>query len=491
MKCLICNVSLKDGYICPKCGTDHSLYVKIQEAANAYYNRGLAKARARDLSGAAECLRTSLQLNKRSVPVRNLLGLVYYEMGDADLALKEWRLSRLLKFRNNPAEHYIRDLLEDTDEVNSYNNSIQKFNLALQTIQEDGNLDMGIIQLKKVINLNPRLLKAYQVLALVYIQTQQYAKAVAVLNRCLEVDRGNICARAYLNDLKIRRLVENKKVPLKAGEKERADVIIPTKVRDVGSYLLNAFYILVGVALALGIFWYAIVPQIRSEYESVNHYTADAYEGKIADLNQEVADLTDQLEELNGTIGDMQRSAEDAESTYQRHASDSEQELVNYDRMLEVMSLYITHDYLDIEDAFAEVSRRASSAEAYRDAYKVVQDNLSTDFTTDLLVWANYYRDTQDYATALAYYNAILEHGEDPNALYWAGMCHVYMGDPTLAAQCFESIGENFVETDFFEMAMEQLGAIRGTNPDVLKAQYRQQWQERQNNPENEEENTP
>ena len=65
------------------------------------------------------------------------------------------------------------------------------------------------------------------------------------------------------------------------------------------------------------------------------------------------------------------------------------------------------------------------------------------------------------------------------------------MGDPTLAAQCFESIGENFVETDFFEMAMEQLGAIRGTNPDVLKAQYRQQWQERQNNPENEEENTP
>lgn len=83
MKCYACNCRLSpDRDTCPKCGADIRLYRKIIYASNQYYNLGLARAKARDLTGAAECLRTSLQLYKKNISARNLLGLVYYEMGE-------------------------------------------------------------------------------------------------------------------------------------------------------------------------------------------------------------------------------------------------------------------------------------------------------------------------------------------------------------------------------------------------------------------------
>lgn len=480
MNCCNCDVTLTKDHICPNCGTDYSLYVQIQELSNQYYNDGLMKARARDLSGAAECLRTSLQLNKRNVPARNLLGLIYYEMGDADLALKEWNISRVLKFRNNPADKYIEELFSDTDSVNSYNNSIQKFNLALENVQEENNIDMAIVQLKKVININPRLLKAYQLLALLYIKTGQYAKALAVLNRCLEVDRGNICARAYINELKTRKLVQDKKERLTAGEKERADVVIPTKVRDVGTYISNALYILLGVALALGIFWYAIVPEIRGEYESVSRYTASTYEGKISDLNKEVTELTNQVEELTDTIEEMEKDSEEAREDYEEHTSNSESIIADYNKLLDVFALYVNHDYMKIEEAFDQIALRDSEEVAYQDMYRLVRDNIQNQMPTQLLVWANYYRDSGDFAHAAEYYDKVLTYRQDANTLYWAGVSYQNLNERDKAVGYYTIVAENYVETEFFEPAVEQIAALHGGDADALKAQYRQQWADRQ-----------
>lgn len=480
MNCSNCDVSLTKNHICPNCGTDYSLYVQILELSNGYYNDGLMKARARDLSGAAEKLRISLQLNKRNVPARNLLGLIYYEMGDADLALKEWNVSRMLKFRSNPANKYVEELLSDTESVNSYNNSIRKFNLALQNVQEENNIDLAIVQLKKVININPRLLKAYQLLALLYIKTGQYAKALAVLNRCLEVDRGNICARAYINELKTRKLVQDKKERLTAGEKERADIVVPTKVRDVGTYVSNGLYILLGVVLALGIFWYAVVPEIRSEYESVSRYTASEYEGKIADLNREVTELNDEIDELNDTIEEMEKDSEEARADYEENTSNSEGIIADYNKLLDIFALYVNHDYINVETAFDELSLRDSEEAAYQDIYRQVRDNIQTEMPIQLLVWANYYRDSGDYQHAAEYYDQVLTYQQDANTLYWAGVSYQNLNNKDKAVSYYTMVAENHVETEFFEPAVEQIAALHGGNADTLKAQYRQQWQERQ-----------
>ena len=64
------------------------------QLSNLYYNQGLERAGVRDLTGAVTKLRQSLLLNKRNTAARNLLGLVYLEMGEVVAALREWLISQ-------------------------------------------------------------------------------------------------------------------------------------------------------------------------------------------------------------------------------------------------------------------------------------------------------------------------------------------------------------------------------------------------------------
>ena len=81
---------------------------RCQLIANGYYNQGLEKARIRDLSGAAECLKKSLHFNKYQTDARNLLGLIYYEMGETAESLVQWVISQNLQPEHNRAEVYLR-----------------------------------------------------------------------------------------------------------------------------------------------------------------------------------------------------------------------------------------------------------------------------------------------------------------------------------------------------------------------------------------------
>lgn len=82
MLCYNCGRSLSEHDFCTSCGADVSIYKKIMHLSNRFYNDGLEKAQVRDLTGAINSLRQSLKLNKNNIKARNLLGLVYFEMGE-------------------------------------------------------------------------------------------------------------------------------------------------------------------------------------------------------------------------------------------------------------------------------------------------------------------------------------------------------------------------------------------------------------------------
>ena len=107
MYCYNCGCRLSEHDFCTSCGVDVARYKQIVYASNMYYNDGLAKAKVRDLSGAVTSLRQSLKFNKNNVDARNLLGLVYFEMGEAVPALCEWIISKNLKPEKNVADDYI------------------------------------------------------------------------------------------------------------------------------------------------------------------------------------------------------------------------------------------------------------------------------------------------------------------------------------------------------------------------------------------------
>ena len=89
MRCYKCNSVLTDNDYCLKCGADVSVYKIVVKSSNSYYNLGLAKAQVRDLTGAVSALKTSLKINKSNIKARNLLGLVYFEIGETAFAVHQ------------------------------------------------------------------------------------------------------------------------------------------------------------------------------------------------------------------------------------------------------------------------------------------------------------------------------------------------------------------------------------------------------------------
>ena len=86
----------------------------------------------RDLSGAAESLRKSLRFFKMNHQARNLLGLVYFEMGETVDAIDEWVIARSLMPENQQAEQYLSAVQSNSNKLDALNQTIKKYNQALQ-----------------------------------------------------------------------------------------------------------------------------------------------------------------------------------------------------------------------------------------------------------------------------------------------------------------------------------------------------------------------
>jgi len=197
MECYNCGAPLTGADYCAKCGADVRIYKKILSASNSFYNEGLERASVRDLSGAIECLKKSLQLNKMNTDARNLLGLVYFEMGETVSALGEWVISKNQDGRDNIADTYLHEMQNNTSLLNTVNQTIKKYNQALIYCQQ-GSEDLAVIQLKKILSINPKLVKAHQLLALLYIRDRKYDLARKSLRAAEKIDRGNTTTMGYL-----------------------------------------------------------------------------------------------------------------------------------------------------------------------------------------------------------------------------------------------------------------------------------------------------
>ena len=173
---------------------------KIVKLSNSYYNAGLLKVSNRDLSGAAEALNRCIKLNKRQIDARNLLGLVYFEMGETVQAFREWVVSLNIQPDNNSAEKYLQAIQSDKNKMDELNHTIRKFNVALAYAQ-NGTEDMAIIQLKKILNQNPNLIKGYQLLALLYMKQGEFERAKKAIVRSLKVDKCNPLSNKYLKEV--------------------------------------------------------------------------------------------------------------------------------------------------------------------------------------------------------------------------------------------------------------------------------------------------
>ena len=170
---------------------------KIVYQSNYWYNDGLRKAQIRDMSGAIASLRSSLQFNRENIAARNLLGLVYYGIGEVPEALVQWIISKNLRPVDNIAGYYIDTVQSSAKELETVNLAIKKYNQCLAYCIQNGE-DLAVIQLKQVVASHPAFLKAHQLLALLYLHTGQYTRARQTVRQARKLDIGNETTLRYM-----------------------------------------------------------------------------------------------------------------------------------------------------------------------------------------------------------------------------------------------------------------------------------------------------
>ena len=196
MKCPSCEMNTDNATYCQNCNTDLLLYQKVHMMAARLYNKGLEQAQGRCLSGATETLLMCIRLQKKHIDARNLLGLVYWEVGEVGEAIKQWVISVAYQKTDNKANGYLNIIQRQPNQLAQYNDSILLFNKSLEYIRR-GSEDIAIISLKKAISQTPNYIEAKALLSLYYITIGQDQQAKQLLKEILLNNKDHAKAIRY------------------------------------------------------------------------------------------------------------------------------------------------------------------------------------------------------------------------------------------------------------------------------------------------------
>lgn len=291
--------------------------------SNQWYNDGLKKANIRDLSGAILSLKKSLQYNRDNVAARNLLGLAYYGRGEVVEALVEWVISKNIKSHGNIATYYIKKVQESPGELEMINQAIKKYNQCLVYCQQGGE-DLAAIQLRKVVASHPSFVKAYQLLALIYIQTEQYAKARQMLRKAHKLDTTNEITLRYMHELKKMRsgkdsrVEKDQSVSYKLGNETIIQPISSTLKDNAG--MMTILNIVIGIIVGAAVVWFLFVPSIKQKLAMEAKAEIIEYSEQLAAKNTEIDLLTRELEQYrlqSEATADAMQKAQNTTSDYE------------------------------------------------------------------------------------------------------------------------------------------------------------------------------
>ena len=421
---------------------------KLAYQSNYWYNDGLKRANIRDLTGAITSLKKSLQYNRDNIASRNLLGLVYYERGEVVAALSEWVISKNIKEDKNIADDYINMIQNNPGRLDTFNQTVKKYNQALLYCQQDS-LDLAVIQLKKVLSMNPRFLQARQLLSLLYINNQDWDKAKKELDKCIKIDANNTMTLRYIKEVESMMPSEEERVKKKKEaivyQSGNDTVIQPVGKKEIVGFqtLLN---IIIGVVIGVGVAWYLVVParvqhaqsQVNEQLKSVSEQL-DAKTVQVDELTQQINDLTKEKDSLSSSLNEAQgvNVAVEANTDLIEAALMYMNKTADEQTIAEELEL-IDQDYLDND-----------ATESFKTLYQTILEAVGP------VVAKGYYNigyeafRTEEYDTAIENLEKAFKYdATNGEALYNLAQSYNRSGDTDKAVETYKKVIELFPNTE-------------------------------------------
>ena len=213
-------------------------------------------------------------------------------------ALSEWVISKNLSPDDNLAETYIGKLQANPNKLENINQTIRKYNQALEYCRE-GHEDMAAIQLKKVLTQNPKLIKGYHLLALLQIREGSYSKARKILRKAAKIDKTNTTTLRFLREVDLQTgIVTNLDKKERGGRQEIETEIAGYVYRSGNDTVIHppAFkesamwstLVTLGIGIAVGIAAVWFLPEPRHQPQPEGQFNTEGQ-----DLSGEVQDGMD------------------------------------------------------------------------------------------------------------------------------------------------------------------------------------------------------
>lgn len=431
-------------------------YVKKNgQISNSFYNLGLEKARIRDLTGAAEALKKSLHFNKYHTDARNLLGLIYYEMGEVSEAIVQWVISLNLQPDNNRCDYYLEEIQRKPGRLEIVDQDVKKYNQALWYAQH-GSDDLAVLQLASIVEENPHFVKAHLLLALLYMAHEDYTKAGKSLYRVLQIDKNNPKAQWYMSIVKAntgRAEVEKRKLTNAFSHKQMQDddVIIPPAYKENtgGQMIIN---ILIGLALGMAAFFFLVMPARTRALNNEHNQEILSYSSQLNEKNLEIDRLT---EELAGATEER----EQAEEELSEAESASGGLLNQYTILIQMLEAYRNDDFNTVVQLYTQWDAAQITDESLQPIIQDIHRDMTENGYQVLAELGDSARSSGDYQQAINYYEMSLRINENnPEVIFNEAMAYSALGQTDQANELFGRVIMDFSGSEYAQQAREQRG---------------------------------
>ncbi len=451
MKCYWCGGPLDSHDKCPRCGQEVGLYKKILRISNSCYNRGLELAQVRNLSSAIYWLQRSLKWNKNNIPARNLLGVIYYEIGEAEDALEEWTISASFQSEENLATYYLELIAARQARMENITKVIHKYNLALDYIHEDSE-DLAILQAKQILNRNTHHVKAHLLLALLYMKKESYAKAERVLHKVLRIDSGNVTALRYLGELqevaKQRKSKAQKKkqeLMLQQPVQEspyQDDVLIPSYRETTGSFRV-VFLMILGVLIGIISTFFLIFPAQKRELLNEANEAQKEYFASLNQLREEIKQLESGADGWEKEKAELLAQIE----AYMQAGADQKDEMEKFDQLMAVYGYKVAGDDYHAMEALKEIDPEGELSDQFLTGYQALVAEYSTEGANRLYNASVALCTQGQFETARDQLLMVLQwNGDYPDAIYLLGTCYWNLADRETAVTYFNRMVAEYPE---------------------------------------------
>jgi len=457
MLCPYCNEKLTTSNSCEKCGNNVKPFKKLYQISNRCYNEGLEKAKARDLSGAVVSLQNSLKINKKNTDARNLLGLIYSEMGEIVDALSEWVISTHFQPENNMAADYLSYFQNNPTRLDTAEQVVKKYNTSLK-LAKTGSYDLAVIQLKKLISLNGKHIKGLQLLGLLNMKSDNLSQAKKYLKMILKVDTMNPLAMQYLKEVQGKNAGEDKTDDVDADKlvlNARESFAPKNAYRENKHGILPWVNLLLGIVLGMAFFMIAIVPGIKAK--SVENKKAE-----IVSLNENLAKTNAEFESINSENEELKKQVAALETKNKKLSETVKKPETNeYSAIVEAAAYFTMDDKAEAAKTLLKVDKSTLKDKNLLNLYNQLSGKVFEEQSTKLFQEGYTVYNRGKYDNALKLFETSLKmNPANVDAIYFTGRCYDRMADKEKAKEWYNKVINEFGNTQRAVEARRRLNAL-------------------------------